>query len=178
MYGVDITDRPDAPVATPAFRRTVAIHWEWTTDYSREKMAKALGVTPQTIRAYLNDGPNEQVKETISDLEAEVRTVAVMELKEQLQSAGHRAKTAEAPVKVWTDDSGDLRVKDIRDDETGELMKRIPIPDDLELGPDQEARYYARSEVREIIEQLTDLVGAGEPDEHEVTLTEVLRGDE
>lgn len=173
MYGVDINNDADAPVATPAFRRTVAIHWEWTTDYTRQEMADALGVTKQTIRSYLNDGPNEEVKEVVADLESEVRTIAVMELKDQLKEAGHRAKTAETPVKVWTGEDGTLRVKDIEDDD-GEVVKRVPLPADLEMGADQEARYYAREEVREIIEQLTDLVGAGEPDEHEVQLTDVL----
>jgi transcriptional regulator with XRE-family HTH domain len=176
MYGVDIDNDADAPVATPEFRRTVAIHWEWTTDYSREQMASALGVTKQTIRAYLNDGPNEEVKEVISDLESEVRTIAVMELKAQLKAAGHRSRSAETPVKVWEDDAGNLRVRDVRDD-VGELVEKVPIPDDVELGADEEARYYARAEVREILEQLTDLVGAGEPDEHEVQLTDVLLDD-
>lgn len=176
MYGIDIDNDADSPVATPSFRRTVAIHWEWTTNYSREEMASALGVTPQTIRAYLNDGPNEEVKEVISDLESEVRTVAVMELKQQLKAAGQRSRSAEKPVKVWQDESGNLRVRDVRD-EDGQLVKKVPLPDDVELGADEEARYYARAEVRDIIEQLTDLVGAGEPDEHNVSLTDVLLDD-
>lgn len=179
MYGADIDKRPEKPIGTPGYRRTVAIHWHWTTDHSREEIAGALGVTEQTITSYLNDGPNEQVKETIADLESEVRTVAVMELKEQLRSAGHRSRSAETPVKVWTDDSGALRVRDVRDD-AGELVKKVPIPDDIELGADDEARFYARKEVREILEQLTDLVGAAEPDQKEVSLTDVLldEGDE
>jgi predicted transcriptional regulator len=176
MYGIDITNDPDAPVGTPAYRRTVAIHWEWTTDYSREEMARALGVTPQTIRKYVREGPNAEVEGRIADLESEVRTVAVMELKEQLRAAGHRAKSAEKPVKIYENDHGELEVKDI--DLEGGGTKKIPVVQDLELLPDEEARYYARGEAREIIEQLTELVGAGEPDEHEVTLTDVLRGDE
>lgn len=166
MYGVSIDDEPDAPVGTPATRRTVAIHWEWTTEYSRERMATALGVTPQTIRKYLDEGPNEEVREQMAGVEQEVRLVAVRELREQLKAAGHRSRTAEAPAKVWQED-GDIKVYNQTDD-MGETVKRIPVPEGYDLMPDEEARYYARSEVRDILDQLTDLVGAGEPETVEV----------
>ena len=177
MYNIDITDSPDAPVATPGIRRTMAIHWHWTTEYTNEQIADALGVTPQTIRAYLKAGPNEEVKEQVANLEAEVRTTAVMELKQQLKAAGHRSRTADKPVEIWQNDDGDLFVQEKRDEDSGELIDRYPIPDGYDLLPDEQARFYAREEVRNILEQLTDLVGAAEPNEHEVTLTEVLRGD-
>jgi len=174
MYGVSIDDDPDAPVGTPATRRTIAIHWNWTTEYTREEMANALGVTPQTIRAYIREGPTGAVKDKVADLESEVRTIAVMELRQQLKEAGHRARTAETPVKVWADDSGNLRVEDKVDEETGRVVGKYPVPADMELGADEQARYYARGEIREILEQLTDLVGAAEPEEHEVSLIDAL----
>jgi len=59
-------------------------------------------------------------------------------------------------------------LRDVRDEETGEVVKRVPIPNDIELGVDAEARYYARAEVRDILDQLTDLVGAKEPEQVEV----------
>lgn len=167
MYGVSIDDRPDRPVGTPATRRTIAIHWEWTTDYSREQMANALGVRPSTIDRYIREGPTDEVQEQIKDVESEVRMVAVAELKQQLQAAGARSKTAEKPVKIFENDDGDVEVRDVHND-AGDLVDREPIPADVELLPDQEARFYARSEARDIIEQLVDLVGAAEPDELDV----------
>lgn len=162
MQGISIDDRPDAPVGTPAFRRTVAIHWEWTTQYSCEEIAKALGVTERTIRGYISDGPTDEVRDKMDGVESEVRMIAVAELKEQLKAAGHRSRTAEKPVKVWPED-GDIQVSDIRPSEDAPVVERIPIPDDYDLMPNEEVRYYARDEVRDILEQLTDLVGAGEP---------------
>ena len=168
MNGVSIDDDPDSPVGSKAFRRSIAIKWRWTTEYTIEEIASALGVRPRTIRSYLAEEPNEEVRQAMKVNEGLIRDIAVSELKEQLRAAGHRARTAEAPVKVWTDGDGDLRVRDVRDKETGEVVKRVPIPDDMELGVDAEARYYARAEVRDILDQLTDLVGAKEPEEVKV----------
>lgn len=168
MYGVSIDDRPDSPVGTPETRRTIAIHWEWTTEYSREEMAKALGVTRQTINKYIREGPTDDVKEQIKSVESEVRMVAVAELKQQLKAAGSRSKTAEKPVEIFENDAGEVEVRDVRDDDTDELITKKPIPQDIDLLPDEEARYYARAEVRDIIDQLVDLVGAAEPDQVEV----------
>lgn len=167
MYGFSIDDRPSAPKGTPDTRRSIAIHWHWTTEHSAEEIAQALGVTEQTVERYLHSGPGEEVKEQLANVEQEVRLVAVQELREQLQAAGHRSKTAEAPAKVWEDDDGNLNVKTITD-EDGEVVKRVPVPENLELLPDEEARYYAREEVREILDQLCELVGAKEPEEHRV----------
>jgi len=163
MHGVSIEDSPDAPVGTPATRRTIAIHWNWTTEYSRTEIADALGVTEGTIKRYLMDGPNQEVRELMDNAEAEVRLVAVAELKEQLQTAGARSRTAEKPVKVYENEHGDVEVIDV-DLESGET-KKIPKAQDIQLLPDEQARYYARDEVRKILEQLVDLVGAGEPDQ-------------
>lgn len=177
MLGITIDDSPDAPVATVGVRRAIAIKWNWTTEYTQAEIADALGVRQETVSRYLREGPTDEVQQMVSSLESEVRTIAVMELKRQLKEAGHRARTADQPVKVWTDDAGNLRVKDQRDEETGEVVGKYPLPADMEMGPDEQARYYARGEIREILEQLTDLVGAGEPDEHKVELTDVLLDD-
>lgn len=168
MFGVSIDNEPDAPVGTPDFRRTLAIHWAWTTEYTPEEIGKALGVTGRTVEKYLKEGPGKAVQEQLADVEAEVRLIAIRELKEQLQAAGHRSRTAEAPAKVWTDEDGDLNVKDVTD-EDGDLVKKVPVPEDLDLMPDEEARYYARAEVRDILEQLTELLGVGEPEQIEMT---------
>jgi len=174
MFGIDINNSPDAPVGTPATRRTVAIHWSWTTEYSNEQIADALGVQVRTVESYLQDGPTEAVQDKMDDVESEVRMVAIAELKEQLRAAGHRSRTAEQPVKVWTSDDGHLQVNDKRDDMTGEITGKYPVPNDIELGVDGEARFYARKEVRDIIEQLTDLTGAAEPDEVNVSLGDLV----
>lgn len=149
-------------------RRAISIHWEWTTEYSREEIATALGVRKSTVDRYLRDGPTDEVKELMNDVESEVRMVAVAELKDQLKRAGSRSRTSEKPVKVWTDADGDLHVRDVFD-EDGELVKKVPVPSDIEIGANEEARFYARQEVREIIDQLTDLTGAGEPTQLEHT---------
>jgi DNA-directed RNA polymerase specialized sigma24 family protein len=164
MHGISIDDRPDGPVGTPGLRRAVAIHWHWTTEYTTEEIAKALGVKPQTVRKYTSEGPTDEVREAVSHLEAEVRIIAVQELKDQLQAAGHRSRTAEKPVKVYENDDGEVVVKDI-ENEMGQVVKKIPEVQDIRLLPDEQARYYARAEVRDILEQLTDLLGVGEPDE-------------
>lgn len=168
MFGISIDDNPDSPVGRPATRRNIAIHWNWTTEYTIDEMATALGVTPRTIQNYINDGPTEEVQEQMKKMEQEVRLVAVSELREQLQAAGSRSRSAETPVKIYENDDGEVEVRDVRDDDTGELLTRKPIPQDIELLPNEEARYYAREEVRDILEQLVDLVGAGEPDQVEV----------
>lgn len=169
MWNVSIDDRPDAPVGTPATRRTIAIHWEWTTEYSREEMAAALGVTEKTVERYLSQGPNDEVREQMADVESEVRLAAVAELKSQLKAAGHRSRTAEKPVTIYETADGDIEVRDVHDDETGELLAKKPVPQDMQLLPDEQARFYSRDEAREIIEQLVDITGAGEPEQHEHT---------
>jgi predicted transcriptional regulator len=168
MFGISIDDNPDAPVGTPATRRTVALHWDWTTEYSHEEIASALGVTRVTVERYHEDGPTEAVQEKMDGVESEVRLAAVSELKEQMRRAGSKSKTAEKPVKIYRNDDGEVEVRNIHDDETGELVTKKPVPQDIEILPDQEARYYARAEVREIIDQLVELVGAAEPDKHEI----------
>lgn len=167
MIGFNIDDSPDKPVGSPDMRRTVAIHWWWTTEYDREEIADALGVRKQTISRYLNSEPGKEVEEQLADIKAEVRLVAIEELKDQLRRAGHESKTAETPVAVWTNENGDLLVQDQVDDD-GNVVDRFPVPNTFDMGDDKKARYYRREEVREILDQLCDLVGAKEPDELKV----------
>lgn len=167
MYGFSIDQRPDAPVGSPDTRRAVALHWHWTTEYTTEEISKALGVQPRTVEKYLESTPADEIREQLKDVETEVRYVAVQELKDQLQAAGHRSRTAEATSEVWQDEAGNIHVREVTDDE-GAVVKRVPVPDDYDLLPDEEARYYARAEVRDILDQLTDLLGVGEPEEMRV----------
>jgi hypothetical protein len=140
-------------------------------------MATALGVTEQTIETYLAAGPNDEVRKQMDNVEAEVRLVAVQELKDQLRRAGHRSRTAEQPVKVWTDENGNLNVREQRDDETDELQGRYAVPNDIEMGPDHSARYFRREEVREILSLLCDITGAGEPDQLEISASDAMWDD-
>lgn len=176
MYGVSIDDSPDNPVGKPATRRAIAIHWEWTTEYSREEIASALGVRKSTVDRYIREGPTDDVQRLMDGVEAEVRNIAVAELKSQLQRAGHQSRTAEQPVKVWQDDDGHLHVRDVEDEE-GELVSKKPVPQDLEMGPDETARYFRRQEVREILDQLVELVGAKEPERHEIDHSGEVNGE-
>lgn len=165
--GADIDDSADSPVGTREYRKTIAIHWHWTTEYTTTEIADALGVRADTVREYVSEGPSDAVQKQIENVESEVRLVAVQELRSQLQAAGHRSRTAETPAEIWQDGDGDIQIREQTDDE-GTVQKRIPVANDIELLPDQEARYYARAEVREIIDQLVDLVGAGEPQQVEL----------
>lgn len=165
MFGFDLSDSPEHPVGTSTTRRACAIHWNWTTEATEEEIGDALGVTARTVRNYLNEGPTDEVREQMDGVEAEVRMIAVAELREQLRAAGDRARSAEKPVKVWTGPDGTLRVNDKVNPETGELTGKYPVPYDMEVGADEQARYYAREEVRDILDQLVDLTGAGEPEE-------------
>lgn len=139
-------------------------------------MAKALGVKKSTINRYIREGPTDDVQEQMDDVESEVRLIAVAELREQLKAAGSRSKTAEKPVKVYENEHGEVEVIDIDLEDGGK--EKIPKVQDIQLLPDQQARYYARAEVRDILEQLVDLVGAAEPEEHDVNMAwrEALAG--
>ncbi|WP_331232684.1 hypothetical protein [Natronorarus salvus] len=130
------------------------------------EIATALGVRERTVDKYLSSPPSQEAKAKMADVEAGVRYVAIAELKEQLRSAGHASKTAECPVKVWADDDGNLNVKDEYDDETGEVVDKYVVPDTIEIGPDEKARYFRREEAREIIDLLTDIVGAKAAERH------------
>lgn len=164
MFGFSIDQRPDAPVGSPSTRRSVAIHWAWASEYTNEEIGEALGVTERTVEGYLEDGPGEEAREMLADVESEVRLVAVRELRDQLKAAGHRSRTAETPSEVWQDENGDVHVRDVEND-AGETIKRVPVPEDIDLLPNEEARFYARQEVRDILDQLTDLLGVGEPEQ-------------
>lgn len=156
---------PDAPIGTRQRRITLALHWHWTSEFTNKEIAKRLGVSEETVSRYLHSEPAEEVRNQMNGVEADVRLIAVKELKSQLQAAGHEAKTAEKPVKVWQNDEGNLIVKDKIDEQTGEITGKYPVPHDIELGPDRKARYFRRAEVREILELLCEITGAKEPEE-------------
>jgi hypothetical protein len=107
----------------------------------------------------------------LESVETEVRYIAARKLRDQLQAAGERAASAETPVKVWRGDDGTLLVKDKRDPETGELTSRYPVPAGFEMGVDEQARYFGRTDVREILDLLTDIVGAKAADRQEIELS-------
>jgi len=167
---------PDRPVGTKSYRVTKAIHWHYVTEKTHEEIADELGVSAETVKDYLDEPPSEEVESQLADQQREVRLVAYEELKYQLQAAGEASRTAETPVKVWQDEDGNVRVNDIHDDE-GELVSKKPVPVDIEMGPDDTARYFRREEVREILDRLVDLVGAAEPEQHKVEHSGEVDGD-
>lgn len=151
-----------------------AIHLRYTTKMTQQEIADELGVARQTIISYLNDGPtSEEVDEVMQKAKQETRLMAVNELKRQLMEAGSRSRTAEKPVKVWQQ-NGQIQTRDVRDD-SGQMVDMEPVPVDVEMLPDEEARYVSRKEIREILRQLTKLVGANEPEEHTVTVVDEWR---
>lgn len=143
-----------------------ALYWYWTKDLTLVEIGEKLGVAESTAHEYVQEAPTSPaVQEAVDDLEIQVRYAAAEKLREQLKEAGVRAATAEKPVKVWTNDTGTLNVKDERN-EAGELTGRYVVPESFEMGADEQARFYGRSEVREILDLLTDIVGAKAAERH------------
>ena len=163
-----MSDKPKRAKGSKQWRVNRAIHLWFTTDMTQEEIGDELGVSRQTAGEYIRSPPAEEVQETLETQATQVRLMAFEELRRHLREAGSRSRTAEKPVKVWTDDDGDLQVKEIRDDEDT-VVKRVPIPADMEMGPDDEARFYARKEIREALDMLIDLVGAAEPEQVELS---------
>lgn len=138
-------------------------------DMSIAEIAEELDLTERTIKEYLYSEPSQEVQEMVEWRSKQVRVMALEELRQQLKVAGEKSRSAEKPVKVWPED-GDIKITDIQDD-AGNTVDRIPIPDDFDLLPDETARFFRREEVREIIEQMTELVGAKEPEQHELDVS-------
>lgn len=161
----------DGPIGSKKMRIRKALYWYWARDMNQEEIGEKLGVSPQKVREYIHASPqSEAVEEQLDNLETQVRFIAVEQLREQLKQAGSRAESAEKPVKIWEDGDGNLRVKDKHNDR-GEVVDKFPVPADIEMGEDSEQRFYGRSEAREIIDLLTDIVGgkAAERHKHEHT---------
>lgn len=162
-----IDDLPESPVGSREIRQAYAIQWWWSTDMSNEEIGDRLGVRPTTVKDYVHEGPGREVKQMMAAKEKQVRLVAVQELQEQLREVGTKSKTAETAVKIWADDDGNVMVKDVRDEE-GDVVKRYPVPQDVEIGDDEQARFYRRSEAREILDMLLDITGGWDPVEVEL----------
>jgi hypothetical protein len=152
------------PVGTKTYRVTKAIHWHFTTEKTWEEISEKLGVSKSVAKGYVNEPPADEVRAMMENQATQVRVAALEELKRQLRECGAREESAEKPVKIWRSKSGDVHVRDVRDDQGG-LVERIPLPQDFEMGDDEEAKFYARSEAREIMDMMIDLTGAAEPEE-------------
>lgn len=155
------------PVGTKSYRVTKAIHWHFTTDRTWEDIAEELGVSVTTAKKYVREPPADEVRAMLKHQATSVRIAALEELKRQLREAGSRSRSAEKPIKIWPEE-GEVRFTDVVNDR-GEILERIPIPDGFEIGPDEEQRFYGRSEARDILEMMINLVGAAEPDKIELS---------
>lgn len=157
---------PEGPIGTRKMRVQKALYWYWTKDLNQDEIGDKLGVSARKVREYISEAPTSPaVQDAVDDLEIQVRYAAAEKLRDQLKEAGSRAESAEKPVKVWTDSNGQLNVKDERND-AGELTGRYVVPESFEMGADEQARFYGRSEVREILDLLTDIVGAKAAERH------------
>ena len=164
----------DRPVGTRDWRITRAINLTHTTERTQEEIAAELGVSRTKVKEYLNTDPAEDVEEFLAEQQAEVRKIATSEYKRSLREVGEQARTAEEPVKVWTDDHGDLDVVPVYgEDEIGNpvVVDYRPLPQDMEMGPDTIERFHRRDEMREIMRDMRQMVGADAPEEskHEIT---------
>ena len=150
------------PVGTRAHRVTTAIHLHYTTALTQEEIADRLGVGERRIREYLNSEPAEEVSRMLAEQQAKVRIAAYEEYRQQLRKLGPRSRSVEEPCKVWTNENGEVETYEVTDDD-GNRIDLKPIPQGIEMGPDEKARYYARSEMREIMRDMRTLVGADAP---------------
>jgi len=167
----------DGPIGSRKSRVQKALYWHWTRDMTYEEIGEKLGVAKSTVGDYVSEAPTSPaVQNALDARETEVRFIAARKLRDQLVEAGERAATAKKPVKVWRGDGGDVLVKDKRN-EAGELTGRYPVPADFEMGADEQGRYYGRTEVREILDLLTDIVGAKAADRQEIELSGELDTD-
>lgn len=162
-----MTDSPKRAKGTKQWRVNKAIQLWFTSDLTQEEIGDRLGVSRQTINDYIHSPPAREVQETLETQATQVRLMAFEELRRHLREAGARSRTAKKPVKVYENDDGELEVQDVELE--GGQVKKFPVVQDIELLPDQEARFYARKEIREALEMLIDLVGAGEPEEIELS---------
>jgi predicted transcriptional regulator len=134
---------------------------------TQAEIGDELGVSRETVNTYINEPPTEEVQQQLQNQATQVRLMAVEELRRHMREAGERSRTAEKPVKVYENEDGELEVMDIELE--GGQTKKIPVVQDIELLPDKEARFYARKEIREALDMMIDLVGAGEPDQLELS---------
>lgn len=168
---------PSGPIGKRKHRVRKALYWHWTQDMSQEEIGEKLNVSRSTVADYIAEAPQSPaVQEQLEDLEAQVRYSAAEKLRDQLKEAGRRAESAEKPVKVWQDGNGNLCVKTKRND-AGNVVDLYPVPVDIEMGPDEQARYYGRSEVREILDLLTDIVGAKAAERHKLEHSGEVNGE-
>jgi len=154
------------PKGSEVYRARKCIEWEWSTDMTQAEMGDELNVSRRTVQRYLSDPPDE-LKDAAKCFKSQVVAVSVDRLKDHLAEARSRAENAEQPSKVFAyDDDGDLVTEEIEFEGGG--SKLVPKVEDMEMQPNQESRFYARKEEREIIEMLWRLTGAEEPDQHEL----------
>lgn len=160
------------PKGTKNWRVQQAIHRFYTSGETRHEIAEDLDVHPGTVTNYINSGPDQEVvNEMMRKARDETRVIAVNELKRQLMEAGERSRSAKKPIKVWQDEHGNVNVRDVRND-SGQLVDREPVPFDVEILPDEDARYISRREVREILDRLVKLTGAQEPEQHQIQIVD------
>jgi predicted transcriptional regulator len=162
------------PKGTREWRITRAINLTYTTERTQADIAEELGVGPRKVREYLNTEPAADVEEFLAEQQAEVREIATSEYKRSLKEVGEQARTAEEPVKVWTDENGDLDAVPVYDeDEVGNpvVVDYRPVPQDMVMGPDETERFFRRQEMREIMRDMRQMSGADAPEEsqHEIT---------
>ena len=143
-----------------------ATHLWYTTDLTQEeigrKIARETGgrdkpYDQSTVSTWINSDKAEVVDDVMEQRKREVLLTTLEELKQQLREAASSARTAETPVEVWTNEDGDLMVED-KTDESGQVVDRYPVPIDYELGPDEQTRFYRREEIRDILDQMVDLL--------------------
>lgn len=159
---------PDGPITSKKNRKRVAFNWYNRKGVPMSEIAQRLGVKERTVDSYVNHLTEEELQAMVQTT-AEARAVAASELQDQLREVGRKRRTTETDVKIYTDKHGDLVTEEFRDDNG--VKRVIKVPQGIELQPDEEKRFYARKEIREILTMLLDLTGGWEPIEIETETT-------
>lgn len=165
---------PDGPITNKKNRQRIAFNWVQRKGVPIEEVSERLGVSVDRVEKYVYS-LDEEVLQAMVHTRAEARALASQELQEQLQEVGRKKRTSETDVMVYTDEDGNL-VKEEIEDENGQ-KHILKVPQDIEMQPDEEARFYARQEIREILSMLLDLTGGWEPIEVEKETTVSLDDD-
>lgn len=165
---------------TREWRQTQAIHLHFTTNLTNREIADRLDVHETTISGYLNDDYADQVTEMVERQRSQVMMESLRVLKEQLRDLHDQMdevqvekEDADMEVKVYRDDEGNV-VYDTYTDENG-VEQMFKVPQRYEVQPDDQARYFRRSEwreisrdIREVLEEMRGLLGVDEADKIEI----------
>lgn len=155
----------------------IGIEGEW----SLSQIAEHLNVTEQTVTDYLNESPQaEDVSDSFEAVAEKTRVEIISDLRERLRRLRDLEEQFAKAVEVQVTEYDVKQVRaSVASDASDELdieseiehKADVPVPSEFEEVPQFDRLRKVWSERRNTEEQLEDLLGLEEPDEHEVTGT-------